>query len=276
MKENEAISKIEIPLKTDIIINSGHSYSRIRSFIRRSFAQIFGYGILNTIIIFNKNSDEQRKFLIIEAIKGALYNIELLDADFIEDLVKYHAFRYASEIKSVDKNITFLLRKDYEGTQYRDCINKLMDFNYSEEVVLNPPPEKRPLLEEIILPIVIEWEKALDDSDSSHAERERFKSLFMNFLKGLCDKTWGILFIGAYNIGIYLDLFDYNINKYDNGILLAARGGYIAKLNELWYEIDNKLLQKRNIKFNPSDVFYQKTIRKGFTTNCFRKFLLRE
>ncbi|MCK4329647.1 hypothetical protein KAX02_07370 [candidate division WOR-3 bacterium] len=272
----EAISKIGIPFKTDVIIDSGHKYSRLRTIIKKVLSRIRGHEILDTVLVFNMNTTEQKAFLIFEAIKGSLFYIELLDAKFIEDLAKYHAYRYASEAKSVDKDVKFLLRKDFEKTSNRDCITKLMDPKYSEKVVLNPPPEIKPLLEEIVLPIVIEWSKELENNNTTHAEKERFKSLFMVFTKGLCHRTWGILFIGTLNTDEYIALFGSGVHKFSKGILLAARGHHVTVLLKLWNRICDVSQARWSIKFHPTDVIYQEAYKRYSPVTCFRRFVLKE
>lgn len=277
MQVSSSFFKTNIPFKTDIIIDSGHKYSKIRVVVRKVITKLRGYGVLDTIIIFNENSNEQRALLILEAIKSALFNIELLDANFIEDLMKYHAHRYASQSGTINKEVKFILRKKYEKTKYRDCINKLMDPNYSSQVVLNPPPEKRPLLEDIILPSVTLWGNALSDIKADHAEKERFKSLFMDFSIGLSDKTWGILFIGLLSIDEYFSLFDSQIANFDKGVLLAARGSHTAKLLTLWEKIRTNAENRWRVKFSPIDVIYDGEVHnKNQILNCHRKFLVKE
>jgi len=277
MQVSSSFFKTNIPFKTDIIIDSGHKYSKIRVVVRKVITKLRGYGVLDTIIIFNDNSNEQRALLILEAIKSALFNIELLDADFIEDLMKYHACRYASQSGNINKEVKFILRKKYEKTKYRDCINKLMDPNYSSQVVLNPPPEKRPLLEDLILPTVTSWGEALNDVEAAHAEKERFKSLFMDFSVGLSDKTWGILFIGLLSVDEYFSLFSSQIADFDSGVLLAARGSYIAKLLTLWERIKSNAQERWNIIFSPIDVIYDSKVHsKNRLLNCHLKFLVKE
>lgn len=273
--KTETISKIGVPFKTDVIIDSGHNYSRLRTAIKKVISRIRGHEILDILLVFNKNSTQQRAFLIFEAIKGTFFHIELLDADFIEDLAKYYAFRYASETKSVDKNVKFLLRKDFEKTSNRDCIAKLMDPKYSEKIVLNPPPKIKPLLEEIVLPIVTEWSEELKGMNATHAEKERFKFLFMESTKGLCHRTWGMLFIGELTTAEYLTLFDHNVHRFSKGMILAARGRYVPRLLELWDRICRISPKKWNVKFHVTDVVYQRPYQR-YPVTWYRKFVFKE
>lgn len=273
IRKTESISKIGITLKTHIIVDSGHKYSRLRTVIKKIKSRIQGYGILDTVLIFNMNSTEQKAFLILEAIKGSLFHIELLDAVFTEDLSKYHAFRYASETESVNNEVKFILRKNFEESPNRGCITKLMDPKYSEEVVLNPPPTSKGLLEEIVLPTVIEWAKQLKDINAPHVTKERFKSLFMDFIEGLCNRTWGILFIGLLHTNEYLDLFSSNIHKCSKGVLLAARGSYIPILLELWDQLCSVSQERWGTNFHAIDIVFQSTYPPVKNILCYRKFV---
>ncbi len=273
--KTEAISKIGVSFKTDVIIDSGHNYSRLRTAIKKVISRIRGHKILDTLLVFNRNSTEQRAFLIFEAIKGTFFHIELLDADFIEDLAKYYAFRYASETKSVDKDVKFLLRKDFEKTSNRNCIAKLMDPKYSEKVVLNPPPEIKSLLEEIVLPIVTEWSEELKGRNATHAEKERFKSLFMENTKGLCHRTWCILFIGKLTIDEYMSFFNQSVRKFSKGVMLAARGGNVRYLLELWNRACEIPQSRWGVKFHATDIVYQKPYR-GYPVVWYYKFVSKE
>lgn len=275
IEKTEAISKIGVSFKTDVIIDSGHNYSRLRTAIKKAISRIRGREILDTVLVFSKNSTEQKVFLISEAIKGSFFHIELLDADFIEDMAKYHAFRYASETRSVDKDVKFLLRKDFEKTSNRDCITKLMDPKYSEKVVLNPPPEIKPLLEEIVLPIVTEWSEELKSMNVTHAEKERFKSLFMESTKGLCYRTWSILFMGKLTTDEYMSFFSQSVHRFSKGVMLAARGVNVPHLLELWNRICEIPQDRWGVKFHATDIVYQRPY-EGYPVVWYYKFVFKE
>ena len=159
-----------------------------------------------------------------------------LDVEFLEGLINYLAYKHAHISGKVEKRVMNILRDNFEKSKYRDTVINLDSKVFSEKAVLNPPPEQKPLLKSIVLPIVGEKEKEIRRSGMNLTEVEKYKSLFMQIINGLSSKECKILFIGHRRPLDYVNIINENIQEF-NSIILSARGAFIAYMFFLFKDI---------------------------------------
>ena len=219
-------SLVEIP--KEIIVDSGQKISPIRTFLKRKLARIRGKEVPPVILVFGHYSEEERKAFLIEKAFASSVESQLLDLDFIESLIHYLAYRCVYENEEVEEKVTVIIRKYFETSKYRDCLIRLDSLDFSEKVVLNPPPVKRPLLTNVVLPMVREKEKRLQ-TGAIIPEIERWKSLFMNLINCMCSKNCAVLFVGVRDDLEYMDMFENGIKDFTY-VIVSARGPHITKM----------------------------------------------
>jgi hypothetical protein len=190
------LPELEEVKRTIIIVDSGASISPIRTSLKKLWATVTGKHIGSVIFVFNKyTEDEQEAYLIQQAIGINFRNIELFDADFIETMINYYSYRFASQQKT-EQNVTYILRRDFENTKYRDWLPFLDDVKFSSSVVINPPPQEKPIMFNILLPMVQEKNCELTTSGATILEKEHFKRIFMQLAESIFKRECGVLFIG--------------------------------------------------------------------------------
>jgi len=232
--------KISKPI---VIVDSGKRVSKIRTFMKKTFYSLFSSEKVQVICVFGMETDEERKkFMIQQAFTSEWELINVLDIDFIESAINYFSFLFASNNKSVDDKTRYLLRKDFESSPYRECIIKLDDKDFSESVVINPPPRKKPLLRELIMPMVLDQNDQLKDKPVQKIEET--KSVFMRICSNMYKTTCGVLFIGDMVSSEYLSLLSDNMSKFKR-FLLCATGQNIPKLEYIFIKMRYDLLSER-------------------------------
>jgi len=231
-------------LKPIVIVDSGKKVSKIRVFFKKTFHKLFSKGKVQVICVFGMEKEEERKkFMIQQALASEWEIIRVLDIDFIETAVNYFAFLYASNNKKVDDKTLYLLRKDFESSPYRECITKLDDTDFSESIVINPPPKKKPLLREIIMPMVLDQNNKFKGKPVQKIEE--VKLMFMRLCEGMYGTICGVLFIGNMLSSEYLNLLSDNKDKF-KCFLLCAIGHNIPKLEYIFIKLGkNQLLERQ-------------------------------
>lgn len=233
--------KISKPM---VIVDSGKKISKIRVFFKKTFYRFFSKGKVQVICVFGMEKEEERKkFMIQQAFASEWETISVLDIDFIETAVNYFAFLYASDKKKIDDKTRYLLRKDFESSPYRECITKLDDTDFSESIVINPPPKKKPLLREIIMPMVLDQNNQFKGKPVQKVEEA--KLMFMRLCNCMHKTICGVLFIGNMLSSEYLSLLLENKDKYESFLLCAARHN-IPKLEYIFIKLKkNQLLERQ-------------------------------
>jgi len=218
---------VEVP--EEIIVDSGQRISPIRTYLKRKLAWLRYKEDTPVILVFGNYSEEERKAFLIEKAFSSSVESQLLDLDFLESLIHYLAYRCVYENEEIEEKVRVIIRKYFERSKYRDCLVRLDSLDFSQKVVLNPPPVKRPLLTNVILPMVREKEKLLLHTGAIIPEMERWKSLFMNLVDCVCSEKCAVLFIGIREDLEYLDMFE-NAIKDLTHVIVSARGPYITKM----------------------------------------------
>lgn len=213
----------------EIIVDSRRAYTPLRVFLKKIIARALGKEIPEVFVVFGVLSEvEQKAFLIQKAFSSGVTS-PLLDLDFIETLIYYLAHKYASANPLIEAGVVAKLRRDFETSNYRDCILKLDSLEYSEKIVLNPPPLKKPLLTNVVFPMVKEQEKKLLSGKREVAEIETWKYLFMRVITGFCAKTHAVLFVARRNIEEYANMILECLQDFDS-IVISARGHFVEDL----------------------------------------------
>lgn len=223
-------SIVEIP--EEIIVDSHRSHSPIRTYLKKQIAKLLGKEVPPVILVFENYSEEEQKAFLIEKAFSSSVESTLLDLAFLETLVHYLAYKYASENSDIDQRVERVLRRYFEGSKYRDCILKLDSFDYSATIVLNPPPIKKPLLTNVVLPMVREKEKNLIALTARLPEIEEWKSVFMEIIDDLCSKKCGVLFVGIKTKVEYTEML-IEVIEDCSSLIVSARGSHIQDMTQV-------------------------------------------
>ena len=221
-----------VKIPDEIIVDSRQKFSPLRIYLKRRLAQILGKEVPPVILVFGKYSDEERKAFLIEKAFASSVESRLLDLDFLESLIQYLAYRCVYENEEIEETVRTIVRNHFENSKYRDCLVQLDSRDFSEKIVLNPPPVKKPLLTNVILPMIKEKEKSLLQTNAIIPEMEKWKSLFMNIINNMCSKNCAVLFIGVKPDLEYVDMFENGIRTFKN-IIVSARGPYIETMTRV-------------------------------------------
>lgn len=242
------LPELEEVKRTIIIVDSGASISPIRTFLKKLWAKVTGKHIGSVIFVFNKYTEEEQKaYLIQQAIGINFRNIELFDADFIETMINYYSYRFASQQKT-EQNVSYILRRDFENTKYRDWLPFLDDVKFSSSVVINPPPLEKPIMFNLLLPMVQEKSAELKINKAPILEKEQFKKIFMQLAESLYRRECGILFVGDLTAEEYFKMIAEGEGEF-TCFIIAARGSLIDKLENLRNKIAERCESQMKKKF---------------------------
>lgn len=220
-------SIVEVP--NEIIVDSRQKFSPLRIYLKRRLAQIHGKEVPPVILIFGQYSEEERKAFLIEKAFSSSVESRLLDLDFLESLIHYLAYKCVHENDEIEEKVRTIIRKYFENSKYRDCLVQLDSIDFSEKIVLNPPPVKRPLLTNVVLPMVREKEVSLLQTEAIIPEMEKWKSLFMNIVNNMSSKKCAVLFIGVRSDLEYVDMLENGLTDFAY-LIVSARGPHIETM----------------------------------------------
>lgn len=223
------LPKALVEAPEEIIVDSGQTISPIRTYLKRKLAWVRFKEDTPVILVFGHHSEEERKAFLIEKAFSSSVESQLLDLDFTESLIHYLAYRCVYENEEVEEKVKAIIRKYFETSKYRDCLVQLDSLDFSEHIVLNPPPVKRPLLTNVVLPMVREKEKRVLQTGAMILEMERWKSLFMNIIDCMCSGNCAVLFIGVRGDLEYANMFENGIKDFTH-VIVSARGPHITKM----------------------------------------------
>ncbi len=228
IKEDEYFdSSLELP--RSIIIDSGSHFSLIRTFLKKTWVKIRNGNPPPIVYVFTPLSENERKAFVIQQAFNASMNIELLDLEFIEDLINYRTHKYCENLKKIEIEVKKIIRKKFESSPNREILLKLDSLEFDNSIVLNPPPENKPLIWNVILPMVREQQKALKAKGNTLINKEKWKAIFMDIIKRICQRTGGVIFIGFRTSSEYTEWVKTNIEIL-NLFVFAARGSKIKKM----------------------------------------------
>lgn len=229
--------------KPIVIVGTDKLTSKIRVFFKKNIKRLFTKESPQIILVFGKDKEEEREAYIIQqafALEWQL--IDILDIEFIESAINYFAYKFGSKKRNIKRETFYILRKEYESSAYRDCLAKLDDTDFSEEIVINPPPRKKNLLKEIIMPMVLDQNNQA--KEISLQKKEEMKSLFMRICDRMHRKKCGVLFIGYVSRGDYMNLISQDEREF-LCYLLCAAGFNMPKLDSLFNLMKESYLSNR-------------------------------
>lgn len=242
------LPELEEVKRTIIIVDSGAGISPVRTFLKKIWATITGKHIGSVIFVFNKHTEEEQKaYLIQQAIGVNFRSIELLDADFIETMINYYSYKFATQQK-IEQNVSYILRRDFENTKFRDWLPFLDDVKFSGSVVINPPPLEKPVMFNLLLPMVQEKSAELITNRAPILEKEQSKKTFMQLAESLYRRECGILFVGDLTTEDYFKMMVENKDRF-SCFVVAARGSLIDKLENLRNKISERCKSQMNKQF---------------------------
>lgn len=149
------------------------------------------------IIVFDDLSLPQQIAFILKKTFEAIFPFQnVLEIDLRECLVIYYSYKFAkASEKLVGTETIDLLEKELQKNRYKDMIINLDSKELESNITLNPPPEIRPLLDRVIIPILrLKAQKMASITDISMIESTKTK--MRNFLDRLSRGLIGVLFIG--------------------------------------------------------------------------------
>jgi hypothetical protein len=220
-----------------IIVTKNNEYSRWRKAILILYNRIRGRTIGDEIFIFQEDSNKRRAILIKQAVKAAFLFAELLDTTFVETLESYYSYKFASKFVKGNPEIKRLLQRAYEEAPARKQVVTLDDSDFSEEIVLNPPPKKRSILETTLLPMIISKSKEAIDQNYSLPTKERYRTMFRELIEALSTCSAAVMFIGFLSEEHYIEMFGNAVLRCSNGIIFSALGLKKDKLEKIISQI---------------------------------------
>lgn len=250
MEKSNLLGFIPYKIEKSIIIQTEDNFSYWRRRLKEFYYKIRGKDI-EIITIFEKEPLKQRIFIIKEAVKNAFLFSELLDTDLTDTLITYFSYKFSSEVLKSERKLIMELQKEFEKSSSRNLVIALENKDFSDRIVVNPPPEKKPILTEILLPMIIYKSKEIVEQNIGFVEKEKWKNLFSKFIKGIYQEKVGILYVGKFEKEWYYLLFKENFIKFSEGLIIASRGGYIEKHKE----VENKIFENKDIKIRSYKIF---------------------
>lgn len=226
-----------------IIIETKGKYENIRTFIKKLIIRVKGGKSPQIIYVFHQDTlEEKQAYLIRELISNEWNQIKILDFAFLDAMINFFAYKYTHRKKDISETVKNILREKYETCAYRDCIIKLDDPDYEDEVVINLPPKKKPILHDIILPLAIDLNKKAKRK-SFHA-KEALKTKLMEIIDKIYQGNCAILFIGDLPVREYCEMLRKSMHRY-NFFLLAARGFQTFVLDNIFESFINNIFDNR-------------------------------
>ncbi len=217
--------------------------SLILSFLRKVRIPFRKQRYVKIIIPTNMNYHEQIAYIIKQVFDEVLALDNVLSYELKNSLICYYAYKFAKTSREIlDKNVINILEKDFQNSKYRDIIVRLDSKELEKKITLNPPPEVKPLLDRVIIPI-LELKNRELSKISELARLEEEKSKIEKILKLLGNGFIGILFIGKRNPEEYLSYIDEKIYGF-HGLLVCSRGKYTIFFKNDFYKILKSKIEK--------------------------------
>ncbi len=220
---------------SEIVVESPQKFSTIRALVKKFILGVLFKRKIQHIFVFQKKTPEEQKAFVIQKAFESVTQIDLLDMKFLESLIYYLAYKYAYDFGNIEQPVKNILRRDFESCPYRELINKLDSLEFGAKIVLNPPPQEKSLLTNVLLPMVVEWEKSIIAERKKEAKREeieKYKSFAMKMIQEIGDEKYAVVFIGLSDISKYIQMVRDCIDRTD-GFIIAARGNYILKASAM-------------------------------------------
>jgi len=231
-----------------IIIDSGNRFSPLRTYLLKKWAQIKGERVPPVILVFGLFSDEEKKAFLIQQAFVSIVDLSLIDLDFSESMIHYLAYQYSFRSDKIEEKVCSILRRGFENCKYRKQLLNLDSIEFSSKVVLNPPPLRKPVLTNLVLPMIREKEKEVLDGDLTLGQIEQWKSFFMTLIEALSSERCAVLFIGYRMPEEYFLMYEENFGRFDF-FIFGARGKFVPYVQLICKQIEGDFLEKWNRKY---------------------------
>jgi len=200
--------------------------SSLRSYLKRTVMQITRKKHVQVVIFGDMTYPEQLAYVIKKTFEAVFPFQKVLDLDLRRSLVTYYSYKFAlSSEELVGRETIDLLEDELRKSPYKDMLVKLDSKELEEAITLNPPPEVRPLLDRVIIPILrLKSQELLDVTDASLIVTT--KKEMHNLLQKLAERKIAVLFVGQKTPDEYLAYVKEKINWF-NGLLICSRGSWI-------------------------------------------------
>lgn len=223
--------------KRIIVDSQGDTSSAFRTMLLKGWYKLRKIDVReDPVLIFGKNSDEQKACLIRLTVELPMVEITTLDTDYRNTIINYEAYKYAHHSPHAPKGTTLILKQEWENSTKREHITKLDDPDFSEKIVINPPPQKRSILERVVYPLIVAKSRSLVGVSNFHTH-ERACTLTTKVIRCLAEQTMGIIFIGLLSPQDYIDMVGNKIFLFKDGFVVTGLGSQMPRVEY----ISNKL-----------------------------------
>lgn len=227
----------KLPKEIIVDIDKKTISSALMTYVKKGVKKLRGKKFSSIIIVDDMDYPHQVSYIIRKVFMEALGLENVLGVEFRESIIDYYAYKFAFICGDiVSKDVINILEKRFQASKYRDIIAALDSITLEEKITLNPPPEVKPLLDRVVIPILMlkDWEISsgyVNGLGSIELERSKMEKILGLLANGLI----GVIFIGRKNPEIYLDYIKEKAQGF-KGILVCCRGGYAKIYNELLHK----------------------------------------
>jgi len=200
--------------------------SRLFTLLKKGRGKLLGKQYMDIIIFSDLSYPEQIAYMIQKVFESIFPYEKVLKAEFRDSIITYYAYKFAVKSKQlITREVIDILERRFQSTKHADLIIKLDSKHLEEKITLNPPPEVRPILDRVIIPILdlkrheMEKEKDIATIESAKNEMEKI-------LTAIGNGKIALLFIGKKEPSTYLDYVKQKLIWY-NGLLVCVRGKYV-------------------------------------------------
>jgi len=198
---------------------------RFLTVFRKFIKRIQRKRCINIIIFSDMSYPEQLAFIIKKTFDTIFPFEKVLEAEFREAILSYYAYKFAVTCgKLVGRDTIKMLEQEFQRNKYKEIIAKLDSKKLEEQITLNPPPEVRPLLDRVIIPI-LELKSREMEPIHDISTIELTKTKMKRILTALANGLIAVLFIGIKRPEEYINYVKERISEF-KGLLACSRGKY--------------------------------------------------
>lgn len=184
---------------------------------------------------------QQMAFVIREVFKEALSFDKILEIDLRDSLIDYYSYKFG-RLSNIDKKVLEVLERKFQKSKFRELLIKLDSKELEEKITLNPPPEVRPILDRVIIPILELRENDLADIEDI-ATIETAKKEMRDLLEEIVREKIALLFIGRRGVNEYMQYLRERMSDF-NGFLICSRGIYELACESVCNKFEELLKEK--------------------------------
>ena len=229
---------------------------RVINRIRKFLKTIIGKNFVNIVIFANISYPEQVAFVIEKAVESTLSVDNVLDVELKRALIRYYTYKFVYLCKErFKKDILEIVERRFYEAKDKNLILKLDSKDLEEKITLNPPPEVKPLLDRVIVPMLeIKNSQMMNEKDL--ALIERVKAEMRKILEIIADEKIAVLFIGRRRPDDYLGYVCAKM-RYFSGILVCSRGKYVEAYRKLIHGELIKMLEENGLLEEPIEKTFE-------------------